>query len=378
MIGVQDQARVAATPTSLPAALVALAAHRPDAVALREKHLGLWREYTRQEYLDHTMALARGLAELGVEVGDRVAIVSDSRAEWFFADLAIQGLGAQTVGIDPGASVDTVQERLSSTACSVVLVEDEEQYDKVMAGRVALPGLRTIVVIDDRGIPDTDDPAVMRLAQLLARDDQRPFEWPRPVKDAATTVAAMVEVGSGPSSAVRVMHQGDLAALAEAARPTLETLGPNDNVLAHLPLAHVAERTVSLVGALRWGYIVNIATEPDLLLPELREVQPTVLVTTAAVWHFLGGAFQARLSGASRFKRWLGKRCLERGHLLGPIGTVLWYRPARRQMGLAHIRHSVCVGPAPDSEVAALFEALGLPIVTTDFVGADSAIGGHP
>jgi long-subunit acyl-CoA synthetase (AMP-forming) len=137
-------------------------------------------------------------------------------------------------------------------------------------------------------------------------------------------------------------------------------------VLAHLPLSHATERAVSMAGALRWGYTVNIATEPDLLVTEMREVQPTVFVTTAEVWNYLAGAVQARLAHSSRFKRWLGRRGLARGRLFGPLGSFLWFRPARRQLGLARLRCALCSGIAPDSEALALFAALGVPIVSTD------------
>jgi long-chain acyl-CoA synthetase len=285
---------------------------------------------------------------------------------WLFADLAIQGIGAQTVGIDPGAPASVVQRRLSSTATSVVLVEDEEQYDKVIAARPSLPALRTIVVIDDRGVRPSDDPSVLTLAGLPPASDDGSLEWPRPSDDPAKAVATILEVGSGAQCSVRAVHQSDFAGLADALQSALGSMRASDNVLAHLPLSHVTERTVSMVGALRWGYTVNIATEPDLLVSELREVQPTVFVTTAEVWQYLANSLQSRLARASRFKRWLGHRCLSRGRLPGPLGPVLWYHPARRQMGLGRVRGAVCSGSAPDSEVLSLFAALGLPIVSID------------
>ena len=84
---------------TLPGRLLALAKDRPKAVALREKEFGVWREYSWQTYLDMVSRAALSLSRLGVERGDHVAILSENRTEWLFADLATQSLGARSVGI---------------------------------------------------------------------------------------------------------------------------------------------------------------------------------------------------------------------------------------------------------------------------------------
>ena len=78
---------------SLPALLLARRARHPNAVAMRKKSLGRWREYTWDEYASRTAAVAAGLAGLGVKAGESVGVVSDSRPAWLLADLAVREIG---------------------------------------------------------------------------------------------------------------------------------------------------------------------------------------------------------------------------------------------------------------------------------------------
>ena len=84
---------------TLPGRLFLHARVRGDAVALREKDLGLWREITWRRYAARTAAVARKLWSMGVRPGDHVAILSDNRPGWLYADLGAQLIGARSVGV---------------------------------------------------------------------------------------------------------------------------------------------------------------------------------------------------------------------------------------------------------------------------------------
>ena len=103
-------------------------------VALRHKTLGIWQEITWSAYADAVRTLAYGLASLGLCRGDRVAIVCENRPEWLYMYLAAQSLGAITFGVYADSSASEVQQAVASTGARVVLVEDQEQTDKVIDG----------------------------------------------------------------------------------------------------------------------------------------------------------------------------------------------------------------------------------------------------
>src|SRR5918997_6649602 len=153
--------------SSLPALLLGHARKRPEAPAIREKRRGRWHELTWSEYAQRVARAAHGLRGLGVEPGDRVAIHSENRPEWVIADLAIQGIGAVTVGVYPTSPAAEVEYLLAHSESVVLVAEDEEQLDKALSVRERLPALRMIVVIDPP-VRSDQDPMVMTWDQLEA------------------------------------------------------------------------------------------------------------------------------------------------------------------------------------------------------------------
>ena len=154
------------TTASLPALLLRNAHERGGRVAMRKKHLGRWREYTWDDYLTRVTRVGNGLLQLGVVKGDRVAIHSLNRPAWLFFDLAVQGIGAITVGVYPTSPPPDVQYLVGNSESVVLVAEDEEQLDKAMAVRTSLPNLRHIIVVNPRGVKCLDDPMVMTMAEL--------------------------------------------------------------------------------------------------------------------------------------------------------------------------------------------------------------------
>ena len=179
---------------SLPGLLLQRAGELGGRVALRHNELSRWREYTWEEYATRTARIGLALRELGIEPGDRVAIHSENRPEWVMTDLAIQGIGAASVGIYPTSPSAEVAYLLDHSRAVLLVAEDEEQLDKVLAVRDELPHLRHIVVIETRGVRrHLDDPMIMTFADLeqLAAD--------RPVSEWAEHVARLSVAGSNAS-----------------------------------------------------------------------------------------------------------------------------------------------------------------------------------
>ena len=112
---------------NLPAKLLEHSQIRPHDVAMRHKRFGIWKEFTWEEYLNKVRSASLGFYELGVREGDKVAIHSENRPEWVFADLGAQTLGSVSVGIYPTSPAAEVEYLLSHSEASVLIVEDEEQ-----------------------------------------------------------------------------------------------------------------------------------------------------------------------------------------------------------------------------------------------------------
>src|SRR5713226_530814 len=143
---------------TFPGRLVERARRRGDEIALREKKYGIWQEVTWREYAAHVRAVALGLEHLGLRRGDTIAVISGNRPAWLYVELAAQAAGAIPLGIfvdSPAAHVKTI---LEHSEARVVLVEDQEQADKVLSVRGAVPRLERIIVDDVRGLEEHQDP----------------------------------------------------------------------------------------------------------------------------------------------------------------------------------------------------------------------------
>src|SRR5438309_978532 len=119
-------------------------------VALREKKYGIWQEVTWEQYAAHVRAVCLGLVRLGLERGDRVAVISGNRPAWLYVELAAQSAGAIPLGIFVDSLPEQVKSILDHSQARFVLVEDQEQADKVLSIRDGLPRLRRIIVDDMR------------------------------------------------------------------------------------------------------------------------------------------------------------------------------------------------------------------------------------
>jgi long-chain acyl-CoA synthetase len=366
---------------SLPALLLDHAAKRPDDVALRHKRLGRWQELHFGEYARRAALAGLGLLELGVTAGERIAVHSENRPEWLFADLGAQGIGAVTVGLYPTSPASEVSYLLSHSEARVLVAEDQEQLDKALAVRDELPALEWIVLIDPRGVRELEqDERIVsweRLEELGAGRKQSEYaERVAALDDAEPAIVVYTSGTTGPPKGALITHRnmlcaGDAYAGAFGAEPS-------DEVLSYLPLCHIAERLVSLIDALRSGYVVNFGEGAATFNQDLREVQPTFFLGVPRVWEKMMAGVQVRVADASPLKRVtyraamrLGGRVAKRrlrGHF-GPLdrlayalGWVVAFGPLREKLGLRRLRIALS-GAAPVApQVLEFLWTLGVPV----------------
>jgi len=120
----------------------------PDTPAVRYKHEGSWQDVSYAELGEIVQEIALGLIDLGIEKGERVGILANTRPEWSYADMALTETGAVVVPIyQTNSSEECLWVMSDSGACAIVC-EDEQQVAKVAAIREQLPELRTVIVMD--------------------------------------------------------------------------------------------------------------------------------------------------------------------------------------------------------------------------------------
>src|SRR5215218_5260968 len=141
-----------ATGSSTIADLIGLAAERHSgSPAIRYKQDGEWRDVSYAELAEAVSEVGRGLIDLGIEPGDRVAILCTTRPEWTYADFGITSAGAVVVPIYPTNAPEECEWVASNSESRAIVCEDASQVAKVRAVRGDLPALETIIVVDPSG-----------------------------------------------------------------------------------------------------------------------------------------------------------------------------------------------------------------------------------
>jgi long-chain acyl-CoA synthetase len=370
---------------TFPAAFRRRCRESATVVALREKRLGLWREHSWADYYDRARAFGLGLVSLGLETGDRVAIHSENRPEWLFAELGAICVGASSLGIYPTSPPAEVEYLLAHSGARFLVAEDQEQVDKALAVADRCPALEYIICIDPKGLRGYQDrrllpyPEVERLGRELAVED--PGRFDRSIDERGLAEIPMIVYTSGTTGPPKgAMLSG--ATLANAVEIAAETwrAGPNDRVLSYLPLCHVAEKLFSIHIPIATGASANFAESVDTVPQNLREVKPTIFLGVPRIWEKVAAGVAIRARDTDLLKRvtfriWLaiGRRLAEewikaRGRYPLPwnvvylIGWIFFYGPLQEKLGLSRC-HTPVSGAAPIApDVLRFFHSIGIHI----------------
>ena len=128
--------------------LRANAQEAPDAIALKQKDRGIWQPVTWVQYEEICLELAAGLMQMGYRRHDHIAILSENRREWLYSQLGINFIGAIPAGLYPSSPSSEIAYLMEYSDSVAVICEDQEQVDKILEVREALPLLRDVFAID--------------------------------------------------------------------------------------------------------------------------------------------------------------------------------------------------------------------------------------
>jgi long-chain acyl-CoA synthetase len=355
-----------------------------DRVALREKTFGIWREISWNEYGRMVRQACMSLASLGLKKGRCVSVLSENNPEWFVTDIGCQSAGGITVGIYPTNSPFEVQYILNHSESLAALVEDEEQLDKVLEVWDQCPGLEVVVVFDMEGLRHFHDDRVMSWDQFMERgrayEEKHPNLYEELIHAVSPTDTAIFIYTSGTTGmpkAAMLSHENIVWTSETLMKVWQHT--EKDEVLSFLPLAHIAERTNSVLGPLRTGTIVNFAESIDTVPENLREVQPTVYFAVPRFWEkFYSAVFiamkdaiwvgRAAFAWATRIGRHVAE--LELAHRPVPgglrlqhlIADRLVFKNVRRSLGMDRSRLLISGGAPVSPEILKFFHGLGIPL----------------
>jgi long-chain acyl-CoA synthetase len=351
--------------TSIPTLLSQRATSNGSETILRIKDRGIWRTVTWSDLDAKVREIGMALLLADFARGDVVAVLSETRPEAVYADLAILGCGAASIAIDPDELPDRVCHLLSSSGASLAFVENEEQLDKVLAVRNRCPALSRIVVFDMKGLRDFADVGCVSLANFTQTETSA--DWSAAVRAIEPDQPAVIQFPRGGSMG-RTLTHSDLMHMVGAARARLP-IRQTDERLVVLRLSDITERVWGFYLALETGCISNYPEGPDTIVENLRELQPTILGADAAVWGHLQALATARVRAATATQRLVYEWALRAGRVGGSkerLAGVLVLHAVRREFGLNRLRLAY-VGGTPVGPIAMDWaRSLGIAIQRVD------------
>lgn len=275
------------TQSSTMADLLTLAAEQHATnTALKHKVGEEWREVTYAELLPIVRGISKGLIANGITLGDKVAILSNTRPEWTYADFGALCAGATVAPIYQTNSPEEVEYVLNHSEAKLVVVEDEEQLNKVKRVRDQLTFLEKVVIID----PDAADLGeAISLEELKAQgesisDDE--FEQRvAAVKPDDLCTIVYTSGTTGPPKGCMITH-GNYRATTSMGESTL--IGdPQELIYLFLPLAHVFARLVQFVSVDVGATLAYWQKDPTQIIPDVIGLQPDSLPSVPRIFEKL-------------------------------------------------------------------------------------------
>jgi long-chain acyl-CoA synthetase len=360
------------------------AAGHGDAPAMSWKRDGAWQTLSWRDYRERVAEVAMGLAGLGIGKGDFVAIMATNRPEHVLADQGAVHAGATPSSFYFTLAPEQIQYVAGHCEAKVAVLEDRDMLKRWQELRDSLPALRYVVLLD--GAADDDGPGVLGWDDLVRRGrealaaDRSGFEELRGRVGPEDNATLLYTSGTtGPPKGVLLTHRNLLFECTALRR--LTELDFEGSSVSYLPLAHIAERVLSIYVPLTLRTHVWFCPEPTQAVEYVREARPTLFFGVPRVWEKVRAGIDAKLEAEeNERKRKIAQAALATGREVvrrqqkgEPVPFGLRARHAvLERLVLAKVRHGIgldrCIFASSAAsplavDVAEYFAALGLPLV---------------
>ena len=270
-----------------------VSAGNPRAV-LWQDEFGHWHPISSDQIYQRVRALATAFLRLGVQKGDRIALISENRWEWAVTDFAVLAVGGADVPLYPTLTGEQIAEQVRDAGCRIAVVSTRQQFDKLQSVR-AQTELQHIVMMDSPSLE-----GAIAMSELLADADEVGAKRD-PVFDALVRsvepddLATLIYTSgtTGEPKGVALTH-GNFAANQNFAAIDFG-FNSSDACISFLPLSHVTARALDYV-MYNHGAQVAYCSQFDKLPQAMKEVRPTVIVGVPRVFEKIRQAVEQKAS----------------------------------------------------------------------------------
>jgi long-chain acyl-CoA synthetase len=276
-----------------------------DKTLVMYKNKGVWENISWNKLNEMVRNLGLFLINRGVQPGDKVALFSPNRYEWWLADLAIISVGGVNVPIYATNSAEESRYIIDNSDAKKCFVGTKEHMNKIIKAKEKLPNLGEIIIFDELESPV---PGVITLSDALKegtaatnRDDFDNRIKPINMEDVATIIYTSGTTGN--PKGVMLTHKNFVSNVNQLNAVDPDFLSGDHTFLSFLPLAHSLERTVGYYAAIFLGHKVAFAESTEKLLENFGEIRPTFLVSVPRIYEKVHSGITAKVAGAPPIKK---------------------------------------------------------------------------
>jgi long-chain acyl-CoA synthetase len=355
-----------------------------DRVAMRKKRFGIWQEYTWKQVYGRVHDMALGLASLGLQHGEKVALIGENDPEFYWAEIAVWSVGGTTTAIFTDANLQELAYVVDNSDAVYLFAHDQEQCDKALAIREKLPNVRKVIYWDDKGLWNYADDWLMCIDVLEAhgRDyaERHAGAFEKLIAAGNGDDVALFSYTSGTTSLPKgamIRHRNLIYGNLHATH--IAPAYPTDNYVSFSPLAWITEQSLGLTGHLLHGFTVNFPESPTTVQTDLREVAPSSLLFPSRIWENLASTMQMRINDSTWINRTLFKLFLPIAYraadyederksvplhlrLLNALGDAAVFAPLRDKIGMTRMRHAYTSGSTLSPDQLRFFRAVGVSL----------------
>lgn len=351
--------------------------------AIREKAYGIWKTYTWKDYFNYVKKTAAGFAALNMKRGDNMCMIVNNSPEWLFSELGAHALGATTLNLFTSSIAFELAFSIERIHSPVVVVQDQEQVDKLLEVKDKLTHVQKVVYIDPTGMTAYENDAwLISYAGLLETGEKYLADHPDDVEEEISKgrpqdIAVMIQTsGTTGVPKIAMLSHRNLTTMAEQ-WVEAANIQPEENWISMSPTAWIVDQMWGMGVALAGAMTMNFPETPETVLDDFRDIGPSMLITASRFWEDMASRIRVKISDASWIKRklfYLGERVgrsvvqkkLQKQTISWPVKVlsgflrVAIYNPLLDRLGCSHF-HSAFTGGHPISpDVIGFFRAIGL------------------
>jgi long-chain acyl-CoA synthetase len=353
--------------------------------AMRHKHYGVWHPHTWKDYYLNVKHLALGLLALGFEPGDKVLIIGDNAPQWYYAQLAAQANHGVSVGLFSDLLPLEIKYTAENSDARFAVVESQEQVDKFLQIKDALPRLKKVIYWRYKGLARYDDDILVGYREVLKLGEtfeaQHPGRFEQNVEagradDVCAIIYTAGTTGSAPKGAIHTYRT------LRAGADFLLQLDPwteEDNIVPYLPPVWINEQWTGIGCHLLSAGILNFAEAPETQQRDSQETGPSIVFYGARPWESQAAMVQARILGADAIKRLAFRLLMPIGEKMAELkyrkqkpsvflkilyffADIILFGSIKRSLGLSNARICYTTGAILSPDAFRFYHALNLPL----------------